>query len=127
MSPQWRARLLMAVLGALLLLLALYKAPERGWWVVWVAAAFLIVGPVLAGLESKRPPRPFKQRRLINTAVLVGGTAIAYAIPDLIKGTGFSWDNWSFRLLLLLMVGLITWFGIRPEEPHAQDAGERTH
>lgn len=127
MSRQWRAPLLIAVFGLLLLVLALYKAPESGWGMVWVAVVFLIVGPLLTALESRRPPRPFKQRRVINTAFAVGGLATVYALPDLINGSGFSWDSWNLRLLILLMLGLICWFGTRPEGPSSRNAGQENH
>lgn len=123
MSPKWKARIAMGVFGVILLVLGIVRAPEVGWWGAGLAVVYLILVFTVVGRESKRPPRPLKQRRVINTAVFVVGSTLILTVPDIIRGEE-TWDGFLFAFFLSIVGGVIVWFATRPDEAISGDARE---
>lgn len=126
MPPKIRARLILAVLGVLLLVLALYKAPQIGWWGVWLAVALLLLTQLLVGIESKRPPQATKRRQVLNTAIAVGGYLLAMVLSALWRGDEVPWSLSPLILYIALAIGFVSWFVNQPDEPGQEDTAERT-
>lgn len=126
MSPRWRARLALGLIGVFMLVISVFKFPEIGWWGVGLSILFLVSVFTIVGREPKRPPRPFKQRRLINTAAYVAGMAGAYITSDLILDQGLTWDSWGIRLFFIVLLGLLGWLGTPADAPSAEDRGRGT-
>lgn len=116
MSPRWRTRILMAVLSIVLLVLAFYKAPEIGWWGVWLALALLVLTQVFAGFTPNRPPEATRRRQVLMTVFSVGVYLFVVTLGSIWRGDGIiPWSSLPVVLFFTAVIGAVSWFAGRPK------------
>ncbi len=126
MSPRWRGPVLMGVMASLLLVLALYKAPEVGWWAVWLAAAFLVIGPVLVAWDVRHPPQATKRRQITSTVFITGGYLLVSVLSAVARGDEVPGSLSPLVFVFAVLIGLISWFAGRPKASDSAAPGEET-
>ncbi|TDL46499.1 hypothetical protein [Kocuria rosea] len=113
-------------MASLLLVLALYKAPEVGWWAVWLAAAFLVIGPVLVAWDVKHPPKATKRRQITYTVSITGGYLLVSVLSAAARGDKVPGSLSPLVFVFAVLIGLISWFAGRPRTPDPAAPGEET-
>lgn len=126
MSPRWRTQVLMAVLSVMLLVLAFYKAPEIGWWGVWLALALLILTQVFASFTPNRPPEATRRRQVLMTVFSMGVYLFAMSLWSVWRGDGIiPWSSLPVVLFFTAVIGAVSWFAGQPKPPTIVDGGNR--
>lgn len=116
----------MGVMASLLLVLALYKAPEVGWWAVWLAAAFLLIGPVLVAWDVRHPPRARKRRQIASTVFITGGYLLVSVLAAVARGDEVPGSLSPLVFVFAVLIGLISWIAGRPKTPDPAAPGKET-
>lgn len=116
----------MGVMASLLLVLAIYKAPEVGWWAVWLAAAFLVIGPVLVAWDMKHPLKATKRRQIIATVSITGGYLLVSVFSAVAREDEVPGSLSPLVFVFAVLIGLISWFVGRPKTPDPPAPGGET-